>query len=147
MCEDFAFHLAHRFLHLRAVYPLIHKQHHNYRTSVGIAAEYAHPLEFLISGALPGSIGGMLLGKHMHFCTVILWLFMRVFEALDGHCGYEFSWSPFRLFPFSTSAQYHDYHHSQNVCNFSSFFSFWDTIFGQNADYFKYLNEEGAALK
>ena len=88
MCDDFGFHLAHRFLHLKGIYSYIHKQHHNYRVSVGLAAEYAHPLEFLISAALPGSIGGMLLGKNLHFCTVLLWLVLRVFEALDGHCGY-----------------------------------------------------------
>lgn len=28
ICEDFAFHLTHRFLHWRVIYPYIHKIHH-----------------------------------------------------------------------------------------------------------------------
>jgi sterol desaturase/sphingolipid hydroxylase (fatty acid hydroxylase superfamily) len=132
MCEDLTFHLTHRLLHWRVIYPYIHKVHHTYVTTVGITAEYSHPIEFIFGAALPGSVGGLILGKHMHYCTMLLWVFVRIFETLDGHCGYEFSWSPYRLLPFSTSSQYHDFHHSHNVGNYSSFFSIWDTVFGQN---------------
>ena len=74
----------------------------------------------------------------MHFVTFLLWGLVRLGETLDGHCGYEFSWSPYRLIPFSTSASYHNFHHSHNVGNYSSFFSLWDTIFGQNKAYYQY---------
>jgi len=72
-------------------------------------------------------IGCKILGHRMHLATVAVWLCLRVFETIDGHCGYEFSWSPFRLLPFSGSSEYHNYHHSHNVGNYSSFFSYWDT--------------------
>lgn len=39
-----------------------------------------------------------------------MWHIIRILESLDGNCGYEFSWSPFRLLPFSGSASYHNYH-------------------------------------
>ena len=104
MCEDLTFHLTHRFLHWRVIYPYIHKVHHSYVTTIGIAAEYTHPIEFILGAALPGSVGALILGKHMHFCSMLLWMLVRIFETLDGHSGYEFSWSPFRLIPFSTSA-------------------------------------------
>jgi sterol desaturase/sphingolipid hydroxylase (fatty acid hydroxylase superfamily) len=136
LCEDFAFHICHRFLHWRVIYPYIHKVHHTYITTISIAAEYTHPFEFIIGAALPGSLGGLILGKRMHFCSYILWGTLRIIESIDGHCGYDFSWSPFRLIPFSSSAAYHDFHHSHNVGNYSSFFSFWDTIFGQNKAYY-----------
>lgn len=129
MCEDLTFHLCHRLLHWRVIYPYIHKVHHTYVTTIGIAAEYSHPIDFILGSVIPGSLGSMILGKHMHFCTMLLWILVRIFETLDGHSGYEFSWSPYRLLPFSTSAQYHDFHHSHNVGNFSSFFSIWDTVF------------------
>lgn len=49
----------------------------------------------------------------------------------------------FRLIPFmGTNAAYHDYHHSKNVGNYSSFFTVWDTVFGRNADYYAYLKEQ-----
>lgn len=142
LCEDFSFHVMHRFLHWRVIYPYIHKLHHTYNTTVGIAAEYSHPIEFIFGAVLPGSVGAMILGKNMHFCTMLLWTIMRIFESMDGHCGYEFSWSPYRLIPFSSSATYHDFHHSHNLGNYSSFFSFWDTIFDSNSAYYKHLNKE-----
>jgi methylsterol monooxygenase/4-alpha-methyl-delta7-sterol-4alpha-methyl oxidase len=60
-------------------------------------------------------------------------------ETCDGHCGYEFSWSPFRLLPLSGSSNYHNYHHSKNVGNYGSFFTLWDTICGTNKTYFRFL--------
>ena len=40
---------AHRALHLPAIYGYVHKVHHQYKTSIGIASEYAHPVEFIFS--------------------------------------------------------------------------------------------------
>ena len=94
-----------------------------------------------MGAAIPGSVGYILLGKHVHFCTYLIWVIIRILETVDGHCGYEFSWSPYRLIPFSTSASYHDFHHSHNVGNYSSFFSFWDTVYGQNNAYNKHMEE------
>mmetsp|Transcript_15276 Transcript_15276/g.14836 ORF Transcript_15276/g.14836 Transcript_15276/m.14836 type:complete len:102 (-) Transcript_15276:78-383(-) len=74
----------------------------------------------------------------MHFWTYLMWNVVRLLETIDGHCGYEFSWSPFRLIPFASSSQYHSFHHSHNVGNYSSFFSFWDTFYGTNKAYNAY---------
>lgn len=63
LCEDFGFHFTHRFLHWKRIYPYIHKVHHTYVTTIGIAAEYSHPIEFIIGAALPGALGSLILGK------------------------------------------------------------------------------------
>jgi len=110
-------------------------------TTISIAAEYSHPIDYMFGALIPGSIGGLILGTRMHFCTFIMWSLMRASESLDGHCGYEFSWSPYRLIPFSTSAAYHDFHHSHNVGNYSSLFSFWDTLFSQNKEYYQFQEQ------
>lgn len=136
ICEDFTFHIIHRFLHWRAIYPYIHKLHHTYVNPIGISAEYSHPIEFIFGVLVPSSVGATLLGEKMHFATFLYWTLVRTGESLDGHSGYEFSWSPYRLIPFSTSASYHNFHHSHNIGNYSSFFSLWDTIFGQNKAYY-----------
>jgi len=136
ICEDFAFHFTHKFMHWRVIYPYFHKVHHTYKTTVGIASEYTHPVDFFIGSLTPGALGAIILGKNCHFFTFLCWIMVRSGETIDGHCGYEFSWSPYRLVPFSASATYHDFHHSHNVGNFSSFFSFWDTICGTNKLYF-----------
>ena len=64
---------------------------------------------------------------------------VRVGETLDGHCGYDFSFSPYRLIPLSGSAEYHDFHHSRNVGNYSSFFSIWDSVWGTNKAFYEHL--------
>jgi sterol desaturase/sphingolipid hydroxylase (fatty acid hydroxylase superfamily) len=71
---------------------------------VGIAAEYAHPIEFALGNMIPAAIPCMLLGSKMHFITYFFWATYRLGETIDGHSGYEFSWSPYRLIPFSASA-------------------------------------------
>mmetsp|Transcript_19879 Transcript_19879/g.22515 ORF Transcript_19879/g.22515 Transcript_19879/m.22515 type:complete len:87 (+) Transcript_19879:1080-1340(+) len=77
----------------------------------------------------------------MHMVTVLSWIFIRVAEGFDGHSGYEFPWSPFRLLPFSSAEEYHDFHHSHNIGNFSSFFTHWDTLFGTNKEFYRYLEK------
>lgn len=136
--EDLTFSCSHWLLHRKWLYPYIHKMHHTHMTPVGIAAEYAHPIEFIFGNLLPTSLGPLLLGKHCHVFTVMVWYAIRGGETIDGHCGYEFSWSPYRLIPFSGSAEYHDFHHTHNVGNFSSFFSLWDTVWGTNTDFYKF---------
>jgi len=132
ICEDFTFYFCHKFFHWKRIYPYIHKVHHEHISTIGLTAEATHPIEFIFGNCLPASIGPSLLGFNMHYYTFILWILIRLGETIDGHCGYEFSWSPYRLVPFSTSASYHEFHHSHNVGNYSSFFSLWDTVFGSN---------------
>jgi sterol desaturase/sphingolipid hydroxylase (fatty acid hydroxylase superfamily) len=46
----------------------------------------------------------------------------------------------------SGSAEYHNFHHSHNIGNYSSFFSVWDTVFGTNKHYFEYKNRKEREL-
>jgi len=75
----------------------------------------------------------------MHVGTILTWLLIRSLESHDGHSGYEFPWSPFRMIPFGADATYHNYHHSRNVGNYSSVMTVWDSIFNTNKDYYAYL--------
>ena len=141
-CEDFCFYWVHRILHQKSLYPYIHKIHHEYNNPISISAEYAHPLEFFIANILPTAMGAKVLGSRVHLATYMLWGTLRIFETIDGHCGYEFSWSPYRLFPLSGSANYHNYHHTHNVGNYGSFFMIWDVLMGTNKSYFNYLSKK-----
>jgi len=140
--EDFCFYWVHRLLHQKSLYPYIHKIHHEYNNPIGISAEYAHPLEFFIANIVPTSMGVKMLGSGVHLATYLLWGTLRIFETIDGHCGYEFSWSPYRLLPLSGSANYHNYHHTHNVGNYGSFFMIWDVLMGTNKSYFSFLSKK-----
>ena len=118
LVEDTAFYWSHRMLHSKFFYSKIHKIHHEYHSSIGISVYHVHPLEFIFGNALTSSFGPIILGKRCHLVTYWLWVVVRVSEGADGHCGYEFPWSPFRIFPLSASSEFHNFHHSHNVGNY-----------------------------
>lgn len=110
--------------------------------TISIAAQYAHPIELVFGNFVPAAMGILLLGTRMHMTTAFTWYIIRYAESAEGHCGYDFSWSPFRLIPFSSDYAYHSYHHSHNIGNYSSFFTTWDTVWGSNKVYYEYLEQE-----
>ena len=62
--NDWGFYWTHRLLHHRALYARFHKQHHEFKGTVGAAAEYAHPFEVVLSNQIP-TLGFMLgVGAH-----------------------------------------------------------------------------------
>jgi sterol desaturase/sphingolipid hydroxylase (fatty acid hydroxylase superfamily) len=77
--EDTLFYWGHRTLHHPALYPLIHKVHHQYMdATIGISAEYAHPVEFVVANLIPFSLAPTLLG--MSRASV----FMALEEAVEN---------------------------------------------------------------
>lgn len=115
--------------------------HHTHINTVFYAAICAHPLEHVFCNIAASVIGPLILGKRMHVMAAMFFWFGRNCESLEGHCGYEFSWSPFRWVPFSTPYGYHTFHHSVNIGNYSSAFHIWDTVFGSNKVYNNYLKD------
>lgn len=131
VCEDLTFYVAHRTLHtFKPLYAHVHKLHHRYYQSISIAAEFAHPLEFFLGNCLPFAVGPTLLGAHGF--TWLAWTIFRIAETVEGHCGYEFPWAPWGLFPMAGGAAEHDAHHSINTGNYASFFTYWDKLFNTN---------------
>ena len=45
--QDFFNTLAHYIFHKPRFYKRIHKKHHQYNQTIGISAEYSHPIEFV----------------------------------------------------------------------------------------------------
>lgn len=126
--NDTMFYWAHRMLHHASIYKYIHKQHHEFKTPIGISSKYAHPIEDIIANTLPTILGPIFMGTHAY--VFWLWLFIRLLETIDAHSGYSFPLSPFHALPFQGGAERHDFHHSHNVGCFGSFTIFWDWICG-----------------
>ena len=142
LVEDFFFYWTHRALHWDRIYRYVHKMHHQYVYSVSIASEYSHPVDYLLSNCIPSALGPLILGKNVHLATYLLWIVLRVAETTDGHSGYEFSWSPFRLLPMSGSSEFHQYHHVVFKGNYSSFFTYLDRLCGTvNKRYVEYVEK------
>jgi sterol desaturase/sphingolipid hydroxylase (fatty acid hydroxylase superfamily) len=149
LCEDTVFYWMHRAMHHPILYKYIHKRHHEFPNSISYAALYANPIEHVFANIIPAVAGVVLLGNRVHMVTVSIWIVWRTLENVDGHCGYEFSWSPYRLMPFSASSEFHNFHHFTNSGSFGSFFSHWDSLFGTNNEFirFKRDSEREAKLK
>lgn len=130
--EDFLHYWFHRWLHLPQVYHLIHAVHHEYSSPFGMAASYAHPIEVLVLGMCTFA-GPLLYGPHV--LTFLAWIMLRQALAIETHCGYEFPFSPSKLIPFAGGSAFHDYHHKTINGNFSSNFTFWDTLFGTDRQF------------
>lgn len=128
LCEDFTFYWAHRLLHHKFFYNKIHKIHHQYRLVVSISTEYCHPIEYLFANLIASSSGALVMGKNTHLFTYLIWIIIRISETTDGHSGFEFPWSPFRLLPLSAGQEYHNYHHLNFDGNYGSFLTIWDRI-------------------
>ena len=136
--EDFSFYWLHRLLHTPWLYRMIHKQHHEYKVTISIAAEYAHPVEYVVGNSLPVALGPLLYGQEkVHLVVWVCWVFFRTVNTAEGHSGLDVPWSFVKPIPLTTSNEYHDFHHSKNQGNYGSFFMIWDTLFGTNGKYFE----------
>mmetsp|Transcript_19907 Transcript_19907/g.25829 ORF Transcript_19907/g.25829 Transcript_19907/m.25829 type:complete len:194 (-) Transcript_19907:899-1480(-) len=63
--DDFWFYWSHRLLHHRSIYKYIHKKHHEFRHTIPIAVEYAHPVEDFISNTVSTLLGPFILRSHL----------------------------------------------------------------------------------
>lgn len=132
--NDFGFYWTHRMLHTKLLYSTVHKQHHEFKGSIGIAAEYAHPIESLVSNILP-SIGGVtFFGCHHPICLII-WISMRLYQTYFAHSGLALCGTFLEKIGFAhvESACFHDHHHTVNKGNYGGMVT--DYMFGTMDDY------------
>jgi len=144
---DFFHYVAHRALHWGPLYKNIHKLHHEFSAPIGLAAEYAHPLEVLIlaQGTISGPFLYCLFRKDLHILTVYLWVTLRLCQAVDAHSGYDFPWSLRHILPFWAGADHHDYHHMAFTNCYSTSFRWWDHMLGTDNKYNAYKARIAAA--
>eukprot|EP00735_Rhodelphis_limneticus_P007021 TRINITY_DN1950_c0_g1::TRINITY_DN1950_c0_g1_i2::g.22942::m.22942 TRINITY_DN1950_c0_g1::TRINITY_DN1950_c0_g1_i2::g.22942 ORF type:complete len:280 (+),score=18.43,sp/Q55D54/MSMOB_DICDI/33.85/1e-38,FA_hydroxylase/PF04116.8/3.2e+03,FA_hydroxylase/PF04116.8/4.3e-19 TRINITY_DN1950_c0_g1_i2:49-840(+) len=146
LIEDFIFYWAHRALHHRSIYKYIHKQHHEFKVSIGIASEYAHPVEAVTANLIPFVAGPILL--KVHGFTFLVWTFLRIAETVDAHCGYRFPFTPWQLVSWlQGGAARHDFHHSHNVGSYGSFTKFWDWACGTDVAFREFCAKQDQKKK
>jgi methylsterol monooxygenase len=126
--EDAWHYWFHRALHYGPLYKAIHKMHHTYSAPFGLAAEYASPIETALLGL--GVVGCpivlLAITGELHLFTMYAWIFLRLFQAIDSHSGYDFPWSLRHFLPVWAGAAHHDLHHEKFIGNYASSFRWWD---------------------
>eukprot|EP01147_Barroeca_monosierra_P009182 gene9182-1473_t len=83
LLNDALFYWSHRLLHHPHLYARFHKQHHEYKGTIGFAAEYASPLEQLLSNQIPSVLGALLSG--MSTAEWLVYLFWRLWRTYEVH--------------------------------------------------------------
>jgi 4-alpha-methyl-delta7-sterol-4alpha-methyl oxidase len=141
--NDTLFYWAHRMLHHKYIYKYIHKHHHRFKVNIGIAAEFAHPVEDILANLLPTVLGAFLMKSHP--ITLWIWLYIRIAETIDAHSGYHFPFSPFHIFDWQGGAARHDFHHSHNIGCYGSFTIFWDWLCGTDKAFLEF--QAGKAIE
>ena len=59
------------------------------------------------------------------------------------HSGLHIPFGAYKILPFAFITDHHDFHHSKNLGNYGSTFTFMDRIFGTDDDYFEYMASIG----
>eukprot|EP00761_Pharyngomonas_kirbyi_P013137 gb/GECH01013164.1/.p1 GENE.gb/GECH01013164.1/~~gb/GECH01013164.1/.p1 ORF type:complete len:266 (+),score=40.31 gb/GECH01013164.1/:1-798(+) len=113
MTTEILFYTSHRLLHYGILYRYIHKQHHEFIAPMGLAAEYAHPVEFLFGNILPIFVGPLLCGAHI--LTTWFWNMLSIIVTVSHHGGYQLPWLIGGLDP-----EYHDLHHQRFIVNYGT---------------------------
>ena len=141
MFNEFFFYWTHRMFHYGWFYKTFHKQHHEYKGTIGIAAEHAHPVEMLVANMLP-TLGGCFVIKN-HPIILLVWLFLRLRETFEAHSGYCFkgTWYSTTGLSHDDEAIHHDFHHTVNDGNFGS--ELTDTLFGTMVKFNQKGGQEG----
>jgi sterol desaturase/sphingolipid hydroxylase (fatty acid hydroxylase superfamily) len=140
--EDFFYYWMHRFLHLPAIYPYVHKHHHRqtlpFRGYLDAANE--SPIE---------QVGGLgciwitlkLLDPylHLHAFTVFAWISAFATFALLNHTPYDVQLGFWGL---GYQVRAHETHHRKLFGNYSQNTMFWDRLFGTYLEYPQRKNVE-----
>ena len=93
---------------------------------------------------IPFALGSQILSYYVnvHIVTIMIWAIFRFFETCEGHSGYAWTWGQLAFIPWKLGSEYHNFHHSANVGNYGSQFSFWDNIIKTNTHYKKMMKDK-----
>lgn len=124
------------FIHWAFHHPVLyrfHKEHHEYKYPIPLAAWHFHYVEFFFLQILSGNayLNAAVAYGPLHLGTLMVWFIFRFFNNNLTHSGYTFPWTPTALIPFALNDEFHDFHHTHNVGNYGLYLRLWDSVFGQ----------------
>ena len=106
-----------------------------------------HPIELMIVDGATFFTAIMLLQGHIHVVTAYTWMIWQLISNIDDHSGYDFPWFCTKIFPWSATNVFHNYHHLSNIGNFSAHMVWWDSIFGTDITFLDHYDDQNAAKK
>ena len=128
--HDTYFYWIHRLMHVKSLYPIMHRVHHDSIPNNPWASFSFHPWES-IAGAV--FIPALLMVIPIHVGGLLFILLIMTMNAVFNHSGYEIfpqwwlkGWPGRSLI----TAAHHDLHHLRYTYNYALYFRFWDKLMG-----------------
>ena len=135
---DLPYTLVHRLMHVRSLYPLVHKHHHRQivPTRGNTDAINVHPVEFIFgeynhlfavwaTSHLLGGYGGL----HAYTCLAFIFIGGGLASLNHTRCDVRI----LKGVVFDVRA--HDLHHRIPQSNYGQYIMFWDRIMGSFREY------------
>jgi len=135
----------HSLLHVRALYPWIHKHHHrqNVPTRGNLDATNTHPIEFIL-GEYLHLVSLFVVSTFVmkiHVGTVIFFILFGGLLASLNHTRFDVS------IPFFYDVRAHDMHHHMPMSNYGQYTMVWDKVVGTFRPYRKEMIHASASEK
>eukprot|EP00160_Parvularia_atlantis_P007726 Unigene1691_Nuclearia_a/m.5210 Unigene1691_Nuclearia_a/g.5210 ORF Unigene1691_Nuclearia_a/g.5210 Unigene1691_Nuclearia_a/m.5210 type:complete len:312 (-) Unigene1691_Nuclearia_a:84-1019(-) len=130
--QEIGFYYSHRLMHLQPFYKSVHKIHHEWTSPIGLAAQYAHPLEQVVCNLAPIFLGPLICGSHT--VTLWIWLAIALFDTVTRHSGYHL--------PYGPSPEFHDYHHKVFNVNYGGSHGLLDWLHGTDGNWTTSLQKD-----
>jgi len=107
---EVCFFYSHWLMHHPSIYGKVHKIHHEFKATTGMAAVYAHPIEAFIGNTV--SVMGPAFFLNFHGFSWYLGLIIGWMKSIEGHAGYGLPWN--------RNGNFHDLHHEFFNYNFGN---------------------------
>ena len=128
--HDAWFYWTHRLLHLRPVFPRVHRIHHLSTNPTPFTAYAFHPLESVVQAA---GVVLIVFIVPMHPLAIVAFQTISTAVNVYGHSGYELyprGWSSHWLGRWINTSVAHNTHHATARHNYGLYFLWWDRAMG-----------------
>lgn len=132
LIHDAYFYFAHRLMHTKPLFKIMHRVHHLSSNPSPWAAFSFHPTEALAEAAI---LPLLLTFLPMHPLAMLVFMFSMTFLNVVGHLGYEMwprGFATSRWTFWNNTSTHHNMHHRYVHCNYGLYFNWWDRLFGTN---------------
>ena len=124
------YYWLHRLMHAPAVYPWLHRGHHDSVVTSGWTSFAFDPAEAALQALI---LPVILAVVPMHAGVVVLWLTLMTVSAIVNHAGVELYPLPLARTWWGRNvigATHHALHHTRFTRNYGLYFTFWDRWMG-----------------